>query len=80
MRLDTFYLVEGDRLIARSEAALAVARHLRWPWRALLVAQLLPRGLRDFVYNKFASKRFRWFGRHDFCAVPESADPSRFLT
>lgn len=78
--LDTFYLKEGDRLLARSDAALAVARHLRWPWRAAGGLRALPRGWRDALYNFVARNRYRWFGRHAFCAIPDRVDAGRFLS
>ena len=41
--------------------------------------QLLPRGLRDAAYRWLASNRYRWFGRHEACALPAPEHRQRFL-
>ncbi|HEX2568169.1 MAG TPA: thiol-disulfide oxidoreductase DCC family protein [Polyangia bacterium] len=76
---DTMMLLEGGRVFDRSAAALRVARHLRWPWRALGVFLLVPRPLRDLVYRWVARNRYRWFGKSDACRMPSPALRARFL-
>ncbi|MCZ7590921.1 MAG: DCC1-like thiol-disulfide oxidoreductase family protein [Kiritimatiellae bacterium] len=78
--LDTFYLWREGVLLERSDAALAVARALRWPWRGAAIFRVLPRAFRDALYNFVARNRFRWFGRHEFCVMPSGAPEDRFLT
>ncbi len=57
-------LVEGDHLRIRSDAALRIAGHLRAPWPLLRVFRIVPRPLRDAIYNRIARNRYRWFGQH----------------
>jgi predicted DCC family thiol-disulfide oxidoreductase YuxK len=40
---------------------------------------LVPRPLRDFVYDFIARRRHKWFGRRQSCMVPTPALRSRFL-
>jgi predicted DCC family thiol-disulfide oxidoreductase YuxK len=78
---DSVLLLDADGLHARSEAALRIARQLTTPWPLLArVARLVPRALRDRVYDLVARNRLRWFGRRDACMVPTPALQSRFLT
>jgi predicted DCC family thiol-disulfide oxidoreductase YuxK len=70
MDLDTVVLIEGGKAYVRSSAALRVARRLRWPWPLLYALVLVPRGLRDVLYNAFASRRYALFGKSDSCRVP----------
>jgi predicted DCC family thiol-disulfide oxidoreductase YuxK len=72
----TMVFVEGGRAFVRSTAALRIARRLPWPWRALSVGLVVPAPVRDVVYRIIARYRYRWFGRHDACAVapPEVRD------
>lgn len=72
-------LVENDRVYDRSTAALRIARHLSGLWPALSVLLLVPRPLRDAVYDWAASRRYRWFGRLDACRLPTPELRSRFL-
>lgn len=76
---DTLFLVEGDRLYERSTAALRIARHLGFPWRALTLLLAVPRPLRDAVYRFVARRRYRWFGRRDTCRLPTPDERARFL-
>ncbi|MBX3731049.1 MAG: DUF393 domain-containing protein [Verrucomicrobiae bacterium] len=76
--LETVLFVEGDALLQRSDAALAVARHLRAPWCWLRFATVLPRGLRNAAYDVVARHRFSWFGKAS-CALPSPEQRGRFL-
>ncbi|MFH1568337.1 MAG: DCC1-like thiol-disulfide oxidoreductase family protein [Gemmatimonadota bacterium] len=64
----------------RSDAALAVGRYLGGPWRWLAAAaSLVPRPLRDGLYDLVARRRYRLFGRYDACPVPPPEQRARFL-
>ncbi len=76
---DTFYLVEGTRVLDRADAALAIARHLGGPWHLARVLGLLPKRLRDGAYDILARNRYRWFGVRDTCRLPSPAERARFL-
>ena len=77
---DSFVLVENGRLFTRSTAALHVARGLGWPWSLAYVGIIVPRPLRDWVYDLVARNRYRWFGKSDVCMVPTADIRSRFLS
>jgi predicted DCC family thiol-disulfide oxidoreductase YuxK len=68
-----------DQVSGRSDAVLRVAEYLGGPWRAARVLHLVPRFLRDGVYDLFAAWRHRLFGRCGTCPVPEPAVRERFL-
>jgi predicted DCC family thiol-disulfide oxidoreductase YuxK len=76
---DSVILVEDGQLHVRSEAALRIARRLGGPWSALRVLRLLPRSLRDRMYDTVARNRYRWFGRMDACPRPDARLRDRFL-
>ncbi len=77
--LATFVFIEDGVVHVRSDAALEVARHLRLPWRMLRVLRLVPRRLRDSIYDLVARKRYRWFGKRETCILPTSELRSRFV-
>ncbi len=78
---DSVLLLDADGLHARSEAALRIARQLTSPWPLLArLARLVPRVVRDRVYDVVARNRLRWFGRRDACMVPTPELQSRFLS
>ena len=50
-------LVEGGRTFTKSTAALRIARRLRFPWPLAYGLILVPRFIRDAVYDFIASRR-----------------------
>ena len=90
--LDTFYVVvefdasqpEGSDqnagLLARSDAVSFVLRELGGMWGLVGgLFMMLPRSVRDGMYNLVARSRYRMFGRYEKCPVPSEADRKRFL-
>lgn len=68
------------RVLVRSEAVLAVLRHLGGPWRALAsVGRIVPRVSRDALYRIVARYRYRVFGREQACLLPTPEQRARFL-
>jgi predicted DCC family thiol-disulfide oxidoreductase YuxK len=78
-RLDTFVLVEGDRCLVRSDAVLAIARHLAFPWSLLVIFRFIPRPVRDWMYGIVARNRYSWFGERNECLIPSADVRARFL-
>ena len=77
--LTSVVLIEDGRAYDRSTAALRIARHLNGFWPVLSVLAIIPKGLRDFLYESLARRRYGWFGRTDACRVPDPGLRSRFL-
>jgi len=75
---DSFVLVDGDGAHRKSTAALRVARRLDAPWRLAWTARIVPRRLRDGVYDLVARYRYDAFGTRESCTVPEPAVRERF--
>ena len=76
---NTVFLVEDGFLHRRSDAALRIARRLTSPWPLFFALIVIPRFIRDTVYNLIAKNRYRWFGKRDKCRVPTPDLESRFL-
>jgi len=74
--LETMLLIENGRALMHSDAVIAIAAGLGWPWRAALAAKIIPRPLRDALYRFIARNRYRWFGRRETCwrPTPDIAD------
>lgn len=76
---DTVVLVQGERIFLRSDAALQIVRHIGGLWAFFYVFKIVPRPLRDAVYNFVARNRYRWFGRREACMLPRPEWEGRFL-
>lgn len=76
---DSIVLVEGENVYARSTAALRMAKRLRHLWPLLYVFILVPRFIRDPVYDWIARNRYKWFRRRSSCFVPTRDVRHKFL-
>jgi predicted DCC family thiol-disulfide oxidoreductase YuxK len=76
---ESFYLIENGQVFEKSTAFLRMVRHLRRPWPLLRAARILPRPLRDWIYDRIARNRYRLFGRRDSCLVPSPEVANRFV-
>ena len=73
------YRTRDSRIFARSQAALFVAGQLGWPWKAAVIARILPTALLDRAYNAIARNRYRVFGRFEHCLAPRAEFRGRFV-
>jgi predicted DCC family thiol-disulfide oxidoreductase YuxK len=70
----------SERVLVRSEAALALLGELTFPWPAVGVAMgWVPRPVRDLGYRLIARYRYRIWGRLDTCPIPTAEERERFL-
>ena len=74
----TFLVIADGKALTASNAVLVLAAQLRWPWRALGAARVVPRPWRDAAYGFIARHRYRLFGRSDTCVLPSPATRARF--
>jgi predicted DCC family thiol-disulfide oxidoreductase YuxK len=76
----TMVLLENDNYYIRSTAALRIAKLLRFPWALMYGFIVIPRFVRDGIYNVVAANRYRWFGRDEVCYIPKKEWSGRFLS
>ena len=70
----------APRVLVRSDAVLAVLRHLGggWAWLAR-IGRLMPRVSRNALYGIVARYRYRLFGHDTSCLLPTPEQRRRFL-
>ncbi len=77
--LEGIVLVEDGRCYRKSDAVIRIASRLGFPYRLLAPARVVPRPLRDLVYDAIADRRYAWFGKKDACMRPTPEIQDRFL-
>ncbi|KLU53321.1 MULTISPECIES: thiol-disulfide oxidoreductase DCC family protein [unclassified Paenibacillus] len=77
--MDTFVLIENGKYYTRSTAALRLAKGLKFPYPLLYVFIIVPKFIRNAVYNMVARNRYRWFGKDEACMLPTPEIKDRFL-
>ena len=76
---ESVVLEEATRLRTRSDAAIAIVTGLGGGWKLAAVLRIIPRPLRDALYDFVARHRSTWFGRREACRIPDPETSHRFL-
>lgn len=75
---NSFVLFQDGKIITCSTAALKMFSQLKgWGW--VKIFWMVPKFLRDAVYNFIAKNRYKWFGKKEACWVPTPDLKARFL-
>ncbi len=75
----SFLLVDAQGAWTDTNAILRVLAGLGGVWRLAGALGVLPQTWRDRAYRVLARNRYRWFGRHDTCYLPDAEQAARFL-
>ena len=77
--MKSFILIEQNKAYSRSTGALRVCKHLGSGWQLLYGFIIVPRFIRDAIYNWVARNRYKWFGKRESCRIPAPEERARFL-
>ena len=71
---------ENEPLKVKSDASLSVMSTLKFPFGIFAkIALVVPRFLRNFVYDFIGKRRYNIWGKRDFCIVPEGERGKSFV-
>lgn len=75
----TVILIDSKGMHVKSDAAIRTLSHLGGVWHLAALFYLVPRPLRDLVYDWVARNRYSWFGKRESCRLPAPAERARFF-
>ena len=78
--MQSFIFIENDKAYTRSTAALKVCRHLNGLWPLCYGYMIVPKFIRDGIYNWIAKNRYKWFGIKQECMIPSPEVKARFIS
>ena len=79
--IDSVVLIEpGVAYYIKSDAALQIGSYLKGYRSISRILYLIPRDLRNIVYDLIARYRYAWFGKKDVCMVPSPELKAKFLS
>ncbi len=78
--INSMMLQEGERLTVKSTAVIRISKYLGGAWPLCMIALVVPRFIRDFIYDIIAKNRYRWFGKYDTCRLPDADFEDRFYS
>lgn len=74
----SFLFIVGGRAFAKSDGVLRLVGRLNGSARLILVGWILPKLIRDWLYDRVARNRYQIFGRKTACETPGPAHRHRF--
>jgi predicted DCC family thiol-disulfide oxidoreductase YuxK len=79
--LDSIILYEpGKAYYYKSAAAIEIARSLGGFFTLSGILKIIPKGIRNAVYDYIARNRYRWYGKKDACMIPTPEIRFKFLS
>ena len=63
----------------RSTAVLKIGKALGGIYKLAAVCFIIPRFLRDKIYDWVARNRYKWYGKRDQCMIPTPELKAKFL-
>jgi len=77
---DSLVYLNENKLFLRSDAVLHILKDIGYPWKIFFAFVVLPKPLRDAVYDLIARNRYRFFGKRAACMIPTTETAQRFLS
>jgi len=82
--LDTVYTVlnygePNETLLAKGDAFLFFAKVIGGIWSLAQVGRIIPRPIRNWLYDFIARHRYQVFGRSESCMLPDPKQRHKFL-
>jgi len=73
------YLKE-NKSFRESSAVLEILTDIGGVWKLIAVLKLIPKPIRNKLYQLIAKKRYHYFGKRATCLLPSPENKKRFLT
>ena len=67
---DSIILIDNDNYYIKSSAALYIAKNLSGAYPLLFCFMLVPKFMRNWVYDFVAKNRYKWYGKKESCMIP----------
>lgn len=78
--MKSMVLIEKNKIYVKSTAVLKVCKYLKGIWKLGIMLLIIPRPIRDLVYEWIAKNRYKWFGKRNDCMIPTKQLKDRFLS
>jgi predicted DCC family thiol-disulfide oxidoreductase YuxK len=77
--MDSVFVIANGEAYVKADAPLYIVRHFKMPWKLFVGFKLVPRRMRNVVYDYIAKNRYKWFGKKEACRIPTQEERERFL-
>lgn len=77
--IDSIILIKNEKVFIKSSAILEILKDLPIGWRIFRIGVILPKVIRDWLYDFIAKHRYKIFGKKDECLIPPKDVQDRFM-
>ncbi len=79
-KIDSIILYESKNVYYyKSDAVIKIAQNLGFGYNLLVVFKIIPKIIRNYIYDFIAKNRYKWFGRKESCMIPSPELKAKFL-
>ena len=79
LNLDSIILITDAKIYSKSSAILKVSKLIGGFYSLSIIFYIIPKFIRDKMYDFVAKNRYKWYGKRESCMVPTNELKSRFL-
>ena len=73
------YLPADKYFFTKSSAAIKILSQLDGFWFLIKASNILPKSIRNMIYDFIARNRYKWYGKSETCRIPTPELESKFL-
>jgi|TARA_B110000908_G_C10266295_1_gene464303 predicted DCC family thiol-disulfide oxidoreductase YuxK len=77
--LNSIILIDNNKIFKKSLAVLRLLKILGGVYTLLYIFIIIPKPLRDWVYDYIAKNRYKWYGKKDSCMIPTKELKNKFI-
>lgn len=77
--INSLVFIENNIPYFKSTAALKISRYLKGIYSLATLFFIIPKFIRDYIYDYIAKNRYKWYGKKESCIVPTGKLLERFL-
>ena len=77
---ETMLYIEGSQYYQKSDAFLNIIYIMGKPWSLAYVFKILPKVVRDCLYDRIALNRYFLFGKYNYCQLPSADHEQRYIS
>ncbi|MCF6280057.1 MAG: thiol-disulfide oxidoreductase DCC family protein [Flavobacteriaceae bacterium] len=79
LNLDSILLITDNKIYSKSSAILRISKLLGGFYSLGGIFYIIPKFIRDSMYDFVAKNRYKWYGKRESCMLPNKELKSRFL-
>jgi predicted DCC family thiol-disulfide oxidoreductase YuxK len=79
-QIDSIVLIDNSKKIYyKSDAVIKIFTILNYPTWFCKILEVIPKSIRDFIYDNVAKRRYKVFGKYEQCPIPPIEIRHKFL-